>query len=92
MKYLKFLLTFIKIKSSIKKKFNSSTITNALFDKNKYNTLIQNNKQKMKYIDIHQKLKSMNNQYSIDDDDNSDNSMIKIKLLNKREHFRIKQI
>ena len=74
-----------KIKSSIKKKFNSSTITNALFDKNKYNTLIQNNKQKMKYIDIHQKLKSMNNQYSIDDDDNSDNSMIKIKLLNKNK-------
>ena len=38
----------------------------------------------MKYIDIHQKLKSMNNQYSIDDDDNSsDNSIIKTKLFDK---------
>ena len=70
-------------KFAIKKKFNSSTINNALFDKNKYNTLIQNNKQKMKYIDIHQKLKSMNNQYNIDDDDNSDNSIIKTKLFDE---------
>jgi hypothetical protein len=71
------------IKSSIKKKFNSSTINNALFDKKKYNTLIQNNKQKMKYIDIHQKLKSMNSQYSIDEEENSDNSMIKTNLFDK---------
>lgn len=71
-----------KINSSIKKKFNSSTINNALFDKNKYNTLIQNNNQKTNYTDIHQKLKSMNNQYNIDDE-NSDNSMIKTKIFDK---------
>ena len=68
------------INSLIKKKFKSST----LFDKNKYNSLIQNNKPKIKHIDIdiHQKLKTMNNQYNIDDD-NSDNSMIRTKLLDK---------
>ena len=36
----------------------------------------------MKYIDIHQKLKSMNNQYSIDED-NSDSSMIKENLFDE---------
>lgn len=70
------------LNSSINKKYNSSTINNALFNKNKYNNLIQNNKQKMKYIDIHQKLKSMNNQYSIDED-NSDSSMIKENLFDE---------